>query len=94
MLTQEMHTVANDTSLNLAAKGLFLMIITMPDDQPFTIKEFSRRTPHGVMAISRAIEALEARGYIKRKTLHRDGRTLGSSVTIFCANGMHVTKGV
>jgi DNA-binding MarR family transcriptional regulator len=94
MLTQAMHTVANDTSLNLAAKGLFLMILTMPDDEPFTIKGFARRTPQGIMAITRAVEALEAKGYIKRKILHRDGRTLGSSVTIMCANGMHVTKGV
>lgn len=63
------NALIKDTTLSLKAKGLALIMLSLPDEWRFTEKWLSSQSADGISAIRSAISELEEKGYLVRKRI-------------------------
>ena len=74
----------DDKRLSLKAKGLLSLMLRLPDDWDYTIGGLTRICQEGKAAIGKAVEELEAAGYIVRHQTHDDsGAFAGNEYVIY-----------
>ena len=56
------NALIRDTNLSLKAKGLALIMLSLPDDWRFTEKWLSNQSADGISALRSAIAELEEKG--------------------------------
>lgn len=74
--------VAQDSRLSLKARGLFLLMQSLPDDWKFTIAGLATKSGAGVKQIRKALKELEDVGYLVREQSHADNGTFAGNVWI------------
>ncbi|MBR4545004.1 MAG: helix-turn-helix domain-containing protein [Oscillibacter sp.] len=92
------RSVAQDSRLSLKARGLFLLMQSLPDDWKFTIAGLSTKSGAGVKQVRNALEELETVGYLVREQTHSDNGTFAGNTWILqeeapaplCQNGTTV----
>lgn len=92
------RSVAQDSRLSLKARGLFLLMQSLPDDWKFTIAGLATKSGAGVKQIRNALEELETVGYLIREQTHSDNGTFAGNTWILqeeapaplCQNGTTV----
>lgn len=92
------RSVAQDSRLSLKARGLFLLMQSLPDDWKFTIHGLASMSGAGVKQVRNALENLESVGYLVREQTHSDNGTFAGNTWILqeeapaplCQNGTTV----
>lgn len=78
------NDLIRDKRLTLKAKGLALLMMSLPDEWKFTERWLATQSSDGLSALRSAIAELEATGYLKRKRLKDDkGKFVGNDYTVF-----------
>ena len=67
------RSVAQDRRLSLKARGLFLLLQSLPDDWNFTVSGIATFSGAGVRQVRAALTELENVGYLVREQSHADG---------------------
>ncbi|MEU0739246.1 hypothetical protein [Streptomyces sp. NPDC006134] len=65
------NAAARHAKLSLIARGLFLTLLSLPDNTPVTIDSVTDRVEEGRRSVSKAFKQLEDAGYLLR-TRHQD----------------------
>lgn len=73
------NELIKDTNLSLKAKGLALIMLSLPDDWRFTEKWLTSQTTDGISAYQSAISELETRGYLVRKQIKDERGKFGAN---------------
>ena len=68
------NTIFQDPSLSYKAKGLFVDMLSLPDDWVFTVRGMVKRSTDGRDSITSALKELEDAGYIRRKQNRANGK--------------------
>jgi hypothetical protein len=68
------NTVIKDKYLSLKAKGLFLTIMSLPNDWDFSISGIAAVILEGEKAVYHAINELIERGYCQRERVYENGK--------------------
>ena len=71
------NTCIKDTRLSLKAKGLFTMVMSLPETWDFTVQGFAKLSLDKTTAIYSAINELIEFGYCKRHYLYENGKRCG-----------------
>lgn len=78
------NNLIRDKRLTLKAKGLALLMMSLPDEWKFTERWLATQSSDGLSALRSAIAELEATGYLKRKRLKDEkGKFIGNDYTVF-----------
>jgi hypothetical protein len=78
------NSVSKDIKLSLKAKGLLLVIMSLPNDWDFSINGISKICKEGRDSIYSAINELIKNGYCQRVIIKNDkGKIMGSDYTFF-----------
>ena len=78
------NDLIRDKRLTLKAKGLALLMMSLPDEWKFTERWLATQSSDGLSALRSAIAELEATGYLKRKRLKDEkGKFIGNDYTVF-----------
>lgn len=73
------NTVANDTTLKIADKGLFLELWSLPEDWDFYVREIATHSADGIDGVRKAMEHLQGHGYLfKARVRNKLGQLKGS----------------
>ena len=86
--TKDYTVMANhhlkDRTLTLKAKGLLSLMLSLPDDWDYTLKDLSFISVEGIDAIREAVRELERAGYIVRsRTRNEKGQLTGAEYVIY-----------
>lgn len=68
------NTILQDPSISYKAKGLFVDMLSLPDDWVFTVRGMVKRSTDGRDSITSALKELEDAGYIRRKQNRENGK--------------------
>ena len=71
------NEVMRDKDLSLKAKGLYALVMSLPDDWDFTLKGICAISKENYTAVNSAIKELIDAGYCTRKQARADGRITG-----------------
>ena len=69
--------------LSLKAKGLFSVILSLPDDWDYTVKDLAYICKEGADSIRSALKELEQQGYIERSRIRRERNALYAEDYLF-----------
>ena len=61
------NAIIRDTSLSLKARGLFILMLSLPETWEFSVRGLSKITGEGVDAIRSGLQELEKQGYLVRQ---------------------------
>ena len=70
-----------DVTISLKAKGIMLILLSLPDDWVFTEPWLVSQCSDGMTAVRSALSELEHHGYLHRERVRHEGGTLGDSVS-------------
>lgn len=73
------NDVARDTRLSLKARGLFLLMWSLPPDWRYTVSGLASVAGCGRDAVKGALRELEAAGYLTREQSHAGNGTFGGT---------------
>lgn len=73
------NALIRDTNLSLKAKGLALIMLSLPDDWRFTEKWLSSQSADGISVYKSAIAELEEKGYLVRKQIKDERGKFGAN---------------
>lgn len=76
------NSMLRDHRLSLKAKGLFAIMMSLPDDWQFSISGLAAYTGYGKDIIRAALLELKEVGYLVQEQVHGDGGRFGSSVYV------------
>ena len=71
------NEVMRDKDLSLKAKGLYALVMSLPDDWDFTLKGICAISKENYTAVNSAIKELIEAGYCTREQARADGRITG-----------------
>ena len=71
------NEVMRDKDLSLKAKGLYALVMSLPDDWDFTLKGICAISKENYTAVNSAIKELIEAGYCTREQARTDGRITG-----------------
>ena len=71
------NEVMRDKDLSLKAKGLYALVMSLPDDWDFTLKGICAISKENYTAVNSAIKELIDAGYCTREQARADGRITG-----------------
>lgn len=77
------NEVFKDKSLSLKAKGLYAVIMSLPDDWDFSMRGICELSKENYTAVNNAFKELEAAGYCKRCRTTQNGRITGYEYFFF-----------
>ena len=69
-----------DVTISLKAKGIMLILLSLPDDWVFTEPWLVSQCSDGITAVRSALGELENHGYLHRERVRGESGTLGDSV--------------
>ena len=72
--TKVHNTILRDPSLSYKAKGLFVDMLSLPDDWVYTVAGMVKRSTDGRDSIYKALRELEDAGYIMRRQSRSGGK--------------------
>lgn len=73
------NAVLRDTSLSFKARGILVMMLSMPSDWQTHLTWIEKQGNEGREAIRSALQELEVRGYLRREIVRKVGRVAGIS---------------
>lgn len=73
--------VLRDNKLSLKAKGLFSLVISLPDGWDFSIAGLTTLIPEGQTAVYSALKELIEAGYVRRDYIREKGKRVGVQYT-------------
>lgn len=76
------NSMLRDHRLSLKAKGLFAIMMSLPDDWQFSISGLAAYTGYGKDIIRAALLELKEVGYLVQEQVHGDGGRFGGSVYV------------
>ncbi|WP_417044792.1 helix-turn-helix domain-containing protein [Dysosmobacter sp.] len=76
------NSMLRDRRLSLKAKGLFAIMMSLPDDWQFSISGLASYTGYGKDIIRAAMLELKEVGYLVQEQVHGDGGRFGGSVYV------------
>lgn len=76
------NSMLRDRRLSLKAKGLFAIMMSLPEDWQYSISGLSAYTGYGKDIIRAALLELKAVGYLVQEQSHGDGGRFGGSVYV------------
>ncbi len=72
------YIIEDDERLSWKAKGIYLYLVSRPDDWTYYVGDFTKRSKDGRVAVQSAIKELETYGYLKRDPEHNSkGQFIG-----------------
>ncbi|MFC4912906.1 helix-turn-helix domain-containing protein [Actinomadura gamaensis] len=74
--------LAQHSGLSLRARGLGLLLLSLPDGADISIRALAARLNEGEMAIGRALRELETAGYLSRRVVRLDDGRLVTCTTV------------
>lgn len=77
------NEIIRETRLSLKAKGMMLILLSLPDNWRFSEDWLVTQASDGKTAVRAALHELEALGYLKRHREHRDGKLRESIYEIY-----------
>ena len=75
--------IINDDRISLKAKGLYLYLISKPDNWSFSVDRIAKESRDGEDSVKSAIRELESFGYLHRSQLNKKGNFGTMIYTIF-----------
>lgn len=76
------RSAAQDDRLSLEARGLFALMVSLPENWSFTVVGLARKAGCGKNKIRRILEELETVGYLLREQEHREGGQFGTNIFV------------
>ncbi|MDO4372779.1 MAG: helix-turn-helix domain-containing protein, partial [Clostridia bacterium] len=76
------RSAAQDDRLSLEARGLFALMVSLPENWSFTVVGLARKAGCGKNKIRRILEELETVGYLLREQEHREGGQFGANIFV------------
>lgn len=78
------NAIIRDTNLSLKARGLFILMLSLPDRWEFSVRGLSKIAGEGVDAIRSGLKELEKQGYLLRERERKaDGRLGDMEYTLY-----------
>jgi hypothetical protein len=77
------NTIIKDSRVSLKAKGLFLTIMSLPNDWDFSIRGISKILKEDKHAIRTAIKELQTFGYCSFEFLRNNGKFIGTDYSFY-----------
>ena len=74
--------VAQDDRLSLEARGLFALIVSLPDDWEYTVSGLAVKAGCGREKVRRLLKELQTVGYLIREQSHDSGGKFGGNVYV------------
>ncbi|MGI5963652.1 MAG: helix-turn-helix domain-containing protein [Lawsonibacter sp.] len=74
--------VAQDSRLSLEARGLFALMVSLPDDWEYTVSGLAVKAGCGREKVRRLLKELQRVGYLIREQSHREGGKFGGNVYV------------
>lgn len=74
------NTIFKDKTISLKARGLFAMVMSLPDDWDFSVSGIIECTIEGKTAVYSALNELLSKGYVKRVYLYENGKRIKGGV--------------
>lgn len=71
------NAIMKERDVSLKAKGLFALVMSLPDDWDFSIKGICAITKENYTAVNSAIHELIDAGYCRRQTVKENGKFVG-----------------
>ncbi|TDA63579.1 helix-turn-helix domain-containing protein [Sulfuricurvum sp. IAE1] len=75
--------IINDEKISLKAKGLYLYLVSKPDNWAFSIERISKESKDGEDSVKSAIKELEKCGYLTRSQFNKNGNFGSNIYTLF-----------
>lgn len=81
--TNVSNGILKGKNLSLKALGIYLLMVSRPDNWKFSVKGLETLCTDGRAGISSAVKELEDKGFVKRKTVYDKGKICGTEYFIY-----------